>query len=214
MQRGYWKKKVIIIFAFFFLIHGSPNTSIIHSQRQVLRVKVWASHLCRCSRIPVLGKGYTKHSRVEAGQEAISPCHVVISFTFFPWQTLQAPQHLFSPSSLPAENPSTQTPESDHIFQAPSQPDVCGHKHVTTFQLTGYKQRWKVSLKEGRCVCPSSFQLAGLQCDSKCLSSQPGPWGRKPCIKDDGAAKQTKIFRHLKTVLYSWPPRSFYMHEN
>lgn len=51
---------------------------------------------------------------------------------------------------------------------------------------------WKVSVKEGRYVCPSSFLLAGLQRDRRCLSRQPGPRGREPYIQDDGAAKQKK----------------------
>lgn len=58
----------------------------------------------------------------------------------------------------------------------------------------------KVSLKEGRRACSSSFLLAGLQCDSRCVSSQPGPWGRKPCVQDDGAAIQKNISVILKLL--------------
>lgn len=55
---------------------------------------------------------------------------------------------------------------------------------------------WRVSFKEGRCVCPSSFLLAGLQCDSRCLSSQPGSRDRKSWIQDAGTAKQKKTLSH------------------
>lgn len=52
-------------------------------------------------------------------------------------------------------------------------------------------------------MCPSSSPPATLWHDSRCLSSQAGPQGRKSCTEEDGRAKQ-KTNSHLETALDAW----------
>lgn len=115
-----------------------------------------------CSRIPVLGKGHNKYPRREAGQEATFICYTVLSFPSFLWQTLLAPQYLFSPSSILIVSPH---PRIRYICQPPLPPGVCSHKHVTGFWLAGCKQRCHVwfleSIRKGREVCVSFLLPTG-----------------------------------------------------
>lgn len=83
-----------------FLQHGILKISIIHPKAGTQNTSLGLQSARLLPRIPVLGKGHNKYPRREAAQEAIFICYTVLSFPSFLWQTLLAPQNLFSPSSF------------------------------------------------------------------------------------------------------------------
>lgn len=71
------------------------------------------------------------------------------------------------------------TPQGETTLSGlPCNQVVCGHTSVSTFWLTGPRQRCHVWLLESvlkrREMCPSSFLPAGLQCDRRCSGSKTG----------------------------------------